>query len=141
MTKLPLIINAFIYTKNEMNVNFLCIKRIPEDGGFWQTVTGTVHDDESFLGTITREIKEECGINAQEILKIDGPYLDLEWMKGDKLIREFVYAVEVKTNVEITLAPDEHDAYRWCNKKVLLETLEKENNVKAAHVIIERLQA
>lgn len=141
MTKLPLRINAFIYIKNGKNVEFLCIKRIPEDGGFWQTVTGTVHDDESLIGTITREIKEECGINAQDILKIEGPYYDFEWMKGEKKIREFVYTVEVRSNVEIVLAPDEHDEYRWCDEKALFETLEKENNVKAARIVLERLHA
>jgi 8-oxo-dGTP pyrophosphatase MutT (NUDIX family) len=141
MTKLPLRINAFIYTNNDAGLEFLCLKRTPDDGGFWQTVTGTVHDDESFIGTITREIQEECGIDTQNILKIEGPFFDFEWMKGEIKIREFVYGVEVSAGVGITLAPDEHDEYRWCDEKVLFETLEKENNVKAARVVLERLHA
>ncbi len=141
MTKLPLRINAFIYTKNDAGIAFLCLKRTPEDGGFWQTVTGTVHDDESFIGTITREIQEECGIGAQDILKVEGPIFDFEWMKGETKIREFVYMVEVSAGVAVIVAPDEHDEYRWCNEKMLFETLEKENNVKAARVVLERLHA
>lgn len=141
MTKLPIRVNAFVYKEVGEKTQFLCIKRVPDDGGFWQTVTGTVHDDESFLGTITREIKEECGINADEIVKIEGPFYDFEWMKGDIKIREFVYAVEVKENVEVTLSPEEHDEYKWCEKEVMFETLEKEDNIKAANRILEHLHA
>lgn len=141
MTKLPIRVNAFVYQKRDDVIEFLCIKRVPDDGGFWQTVTGTVHDDESFIGTITREIQEECGIESSEILKIEGPFYDFEWMKGEKKIREFVYAVEVKNEVSIILAPDEHDEYKWCDTDGMYKTLEKEDNVKAANKILEHLNA
>jgi len=62
-------------------------------------------------------------------------------MKGEVKIREFVYAVEVPLDVCVTLAPDEHDEYRWCDEKVLFETLEKGNNIEAAYVVLERLRA
>ena len=101
MTKLPIRVNAFVYQITDAGVEFLCIKRVPDDGGFWQTVTGTVHDDESLIGTITREIKEECGIDSENILKIEGPFYDFEWMKGESKIREFVYAVEVKNHATL----------------------------------------
>lgn len=141
MTKLPIRVNAFVYQTTDSGIQFLCIKRVPDDGGFWQTVTGTVHDDESLIGTITREIKEECGIDSENIIKIEGPFYDFEWMKGETKIREFVYAVEVKNGVEVTLAPDEHDDLRWCDKEMLFKTLEKEDNVKAANKILEHLNA
>lgn len=140
MTKLPIRVNAFVYRKTDAGVEFLCIKRVPDDGGFWQTVTGTVHDDESLIGTITREIDEECGIGPTNILKIEGPFYDFEWMKGETKIREFVYAVEVSNDVTITLAPDEHDEYRWCNEELMFKTLEKEDNIKAANKILDHLQ-
>lgn len=141
MTKLPIRVNAFVYKTTENGVEFLCIRRVPEDGGFWQTVTGTVHDDESFRQTITREIHEECGLGAEQISKIEGPFYDFEWMKGDTKIREFVYAVEVDNTVSVVLSPEEHDEYKWCNKEQLFETLEKEDNVNAAHKILEYLNA
>ena len=141
MTKLPIRVNAFVYQKKEDAIEFLCIKRVPDDGGFWQTVTGTVHDDESLIGTITREIKEECGIESAEILTIEGPFYDFEWMKGETKIREFVYAVEVKHGVSVILAPDEHDDYKWCDTDEMFKTLEKEDNVNAAKKILEHLNA
>lgn len=141
MTKLPLRINAFVYRIRDGAIEFLCIKRVPDDGGFWQTVTGTVHDDESFINTITREAHEECGIEPKDILKIEGPFYDFEWMKGEIKIREFVYAVEVDPGVPITLAPDEHDEHKWCNAEEMYRTLEKEDNIKAADKILEHLNA
>lgn len=141
MTKLPIRINAFVYRKEGTGLKFLCIKRVPDDGGFWQTVTGTVHDDESLIGTISREIGEECGIENKDILKIDGPLYDFEWMKGDIKIREFVYAVEVMADVPVTLSPEEHDEYRWCDVDLLFKTLEKEDNVKAARKVLDYLHA
>jgi isopentenyldiphosphate isomerase len=62
-------------------------------------------------------------------------------MKGETKIREFVYAVEVKNGVEVTLAPDEHDDLRWCDTEMLFKTLEKEDNVKAANKILAHLNA
>lgn len=141
MTKLPIRVNAFVYQRKDSGIEFLCIKRVPDDGGFWQTVTGTVHDDESFIGTITREIDEECGIKSADIVKIEGPFYDFEWMKGETKIREFVYAVEVKEGVLVTLAPDEHDEYKWCDTDNMFKTLEKEDNVNAANKILEHLNA
>lgn len=141
MTKLPIRVNAFVYQKKDEAVEFLCIKRVPEDGGFWQTVTGTVHDDESLIGTISREIQEECGIGEENILKIEGPFYDFGWMKGKTKIREFVYAVEVKTGLSVALAPDEHSEYKWCNTDEMFKMLEKEDNIKAANKILEYLNA
>jgi lipoyl(octanoyl) transferase len=141
MTKLPIRVNAFVYQRKGAEIEFLCIKRVPEDGGFWQTVTGTVHDDESFIGTITREIHEECGIASSDIIKIEGPFYDFEWMKGETKIREFVYAVEVKPDVAVTLAPDEHDEYKWCDTHNMFKTLVKKDNINAANKILEHLNA
>lgn len=141
MTKLPIQINAFVYQKKDGVIEFLCIKRVPDDGGFWQTVTGTVHDDESLIDTIAREIQEECSINSLDLLKIEGPFYDFEWMKGETKIREFVYAVEVKGGLSVTLAPDEHDEYKWCDTIEMLKTLEKKDNMQAANKILEHLNA
>lgn len=140
MNELPIRVNAFVYQRRGDGVKFLCMKRVPKDGGFWQTVTGTVHDDESFEDTIVREIQEECGIGSEHIVKIEGPLYDFEWMKGETKIQEFVYAVEVTVGVSVTLASDEHDEYKWCDSDDLCNALEKEDNIKAAKKIIEYLQ-
>lgn len=139
MAKLPIRINAFV-RKNEGNERkTLCIKRVPDDGGFWQTVTGTVEDSESFIQTIKREISEECGIVEDQIRQIEGPLYDFNWNKKGIEIREFVYAVEIDPATSIKLAPDEHDDYRWCNDEQLIQTLETDNNKKAAYKVLEYL--
>ncbi len=132
-------VNAFVYQLSDNEPKFLCIKRVPEDGGFWQTVTGTVHKNESLVDTIRREIKEECGIGAENIMKIEGPLYEFKWKKGEMNIQEFVYAVEVKNGLKVYLSANEHDDYRWCDGELLLKRLEKEDNIKAANVILEHL--
>jgi 8-oxo-dGTP pyrophosphatase MutT (NUDIX family) len=100
-----------------------------------------MHDDESLQGTITREMQEECGIRAEDILHIQGPLYDFEWMKGEIKIREFVYAVLVKDNLAVTLSAEEHDDYRWCDETALFETLEKEQNIIAGKKVLAQLHA
>ena len=41
---------------------FLLLKRTPQDGGFWQPLTGTVEDGEKLSDCLKRELNEETGI-------------------------------------------------------------------------------
>lgn len=141
MTELPLRVNAFLFKKDDKETKFLCVRRVPQDGGFWQTVTGTVSDEESLIQTITREIKEECGIASDKIIKITGPVYEFEWIKKDKNIKEFVYLVEVDSNVLVILNKDEHNDFAWCTGSELVEKLEKEDNKKAASKVFEYLKS
>lgn len=102
-------------------------------------MTGAVHENESLVNTIKREIKEECGIDSTDVIKIEGPLYEFAWKKGETNIKEFVYAVEVKSGLEVRLSPDEHDDYLWCDRESLLKTLEKEDDIKAAHIVLKHL--
>ncbi len=140
MTNLPIRVNVFVYRRNNTNIEFLCVKRVPNDGGFWQTITGTVHENEAHTDTVVREIKEECGIANEDVLSVEGPFYNFEWIKNNVTIQEFVYMAEVR-DVPIVLSPDEHDDYVWCDKEMLTQRLEKEENINAANKIIQKLYA
>ena len=138
VAELPLKIEAIIYTIKDGSIEYLLIKRTPEDGGFWQPVTGTVHDGERLVDCLTREIQEETGIT--KIDNVSDCLYRFDWQRksGERLL-EFVYAVKVPADSKIILAPDEHEDYKWCSFNEALDTLCTDNNKKSFEVINQHL--
>jgi dATP pyrophosphohydrolase len=90
--------------------------------GFWQSVTGSQEDDESLLETARREVREETGIDASAREFIDWQLTNryeifAEWRHryapGVMHNTEHVYSLCVPEKGRVTIAPDEHLAYRW----------------------------
>lgn len=127
---LPIKFEAIPFVETEGGTRFLLVRRIPEDGGFWQPITGTLQSDESLIDCLYREIQEEIGIGRSDIVSVTDMFRSFTWMKGDITITEFVYGVEFKSEYAIQLG-SEHDAYKWCSFDEALSLLEKENNKKA----------
>lgn len=128
--ELPIKIEAIPFRKNNNKIEYLLIRRVPDDGGFWQPVTGTVESNESLEECVYRELLEEVGVSSKDVEKITDMFYHFTWQKGDMVIYEYVYGVELCEEVKITLS-SEHDAYQWCDADMALQTLEKENNKKA----------
>ena len=66
--ELPIKVQGVIYAEGNKKRNYLIIKRREKDGGFWQGVTGTVEEGELLTDCLTREIKEELGIEKEDNL-------------------------------------------------------------------------
>ncbi|KKS26203.1 MAG: hypothetical protein UV36_C0004G0020 [Parcubacteria group bacterium GW2011_GWC2_42_6] len=116
-------VNAII--KN--NGKILVAKRCSRDGGFWQTITGTVENNENIIDTLKREIKEEAGISKIKIDKTPVHYFI--WQKGKDDVVEIVYLVSTKeANVKLS---QEHDAYLWLEPKAAIKKVGKANNKMA----------
>lgn len=128
--ELPIKVEAIPYVKKGDGYKFLIIKRVSEDGGFWQPVTGTVESSESLVDCVYREIAEEIGVQKEKALGISDMFYAFSWKKGDRLIYEYVYGVELKREIKVNLS-FEHDDYRWCGFDEAIEALEKDNNKKA----------
>lgn len=90
--------------------------------GYWQSVTGSREDDESFLETAIREVREETGLviiadqlrawpgeNVYEIM----PEWRHRYAPEVTHNRERVFSLLLPSPVAITLAPKEHRAWRW----------------------------
>jgi 8-oxo-dGTP pyrophosphatase MutT (NUDIX family) len=126
--KLPIKAEVILYTVQDKFFNFLLLKRIPEEGGFWQPLTGTLESQESLGACIYREIKEEIGLGRDDIKKIDDMFFSFSWYKDKSTnITEFVFAAELKRGCEISLG-EEHDDYRWCSFDEAVALLGKKNN-------------
>jgi len=90
--------------------------------GFWQSVTGSREDDEAFIETAIREVAEETGIVAAAADFTDWRLSNrfeifAEWRHryadGVTHNSEHVFSLCVKEGTAVTVAPDEHLAYRW----------------------------
>jgi len=113
-------VNAIISNSNQ----YLLLKRSPQDGGFWQTLTGTVDGDENLLETLRREVKEETGIIDLEIN--ESPIHFFTWKKNTMDVVELVYLCKTKQR-DVTLS-FEHTDYQWVDQEKAESIVEKTNN-------------
>jgi 8-oxo-dGTP pyrophosphatase MutT (NUDIX family) len=123
MTKeLPIKIQTILYRMKDGAPLVLVIKRSPNDGGFWQTITGTLEIDESILESRQRELQEEVGIS-------DARYDEEEiarfaWTKNNWTVVELVYSAETKTEA-VKLNSEEHTEHKWLPVDDAIELVEK----------------
>ncbi len=122
MKELPIKIQSIVYHKGLDGLKVLLLKRSPEDGGFWQTVTGTLEINESILESRKRELKEEAGI---EKANFSDEIYRFSWTKKDYTVVELVYTAEV-FSMNVILSP-EHTEYMWLPIKEAIDKVEKQN--------------
>lgn len=116
--KLPFSVLVVIHTR-ELEV--LLIERADRPG-FWQSVTGSLHEGESCRDTAVREVGEETGIDAARY-----PLLDWRVQNRFEIFRrwgsrfapgtthnvERVFGLTLPQRVPVVLAPREHLQYEW----------------------------
>jgi len=117
----PIQVAIYCVRMIENGWEYLIMHRIPSGGGFWQAVTGGVEDDEEYLTTARRELKEETGFEPTELHLIDYSYtFPVEESMGKlydhdvDLIREVVFLAIVESGKNPVITPVEHDKFKWC---------------------------
>jgi 8-oxo-dGTP pyrophosphatase MutT (NUDIX family) len=101
---------------------FLVLRRT--DAGYWHTVAGGVEAGEGWADAARRELREETGLEVDELRDIGAfEYGREEWepnagMRVD--VRAFV--TDAPPGWEPVLN-HEHDVYRWCDRDEACETL------------------
>jgi len=127
---LPIKVEGVLFAIKDGEHSFLILKRTPEEGGFWQPLTGTVEDGERIQECLLRELKEETGI--ENPVKVTEKIWSFDWRnKHDEAIVEFVYGIELNPESEVTISPAEHSEYKWCSFDEAVELLGRDNNKKA----------
>ena len=116
-------VGAIITYKNKI----LAIKRSEKDGGFWQTMTGTVEGNETLEETLKREIYEETGLTG----KSDYPSIlySFIWRRDNEEYLEIVF--QFRSNSDNIKLSREHTDYAWLTQNDAIDRVKTENNKNA----------
>lgn len=127
---IPIKVEGIIFSKVDGDFKFLIIKRVPEDGDFWQPLTESLEDGESIEECLKRGIKEELGLS--EIIRVTERLWSFPWenKRGEPNI-DLVYGVEILFDAPVKINPKEHSEFKWCTFDEAMSLLGKDNNKKA----------
>ncbi len=115
MSNNSLFVEAHIIRKIENDIEFLLLKRSPEENypNLWQMVTGRIDDGEKIYETAVREIKEETGLSPQKLWVV--PNVNSFYSpQRDKVFSVPVFAALVDSR-EVILS-EEHSEFQWLKK-------------------------
>jgi dATP pyrophosphohydrolase len=133
MDKIIQKIQAVIFRRTP-SLEFLLLQRTNERGGYWQSVTGSVEDGESIVDALTREIKEETGIVAADILTSSEIFSFIFVNRARDTANEHVFMVEVKADVKVNISNNvytEHKKFAWIGFKDASRMVKFEANRRA----------
>lgn len=135
---IPIKVEGIMFAKSGNDFKFLIIKRVPEDGDFWQPLTESLDDGESVEECLRRGVKEELGLDS--IKNVTERLWSFPWenKRGEPNI-DLVYGVEISESDEIKINPEEHSEYKWCTFDEAMNLLGKENNKKAFEYFQEKI--
>lgn len=91
--------------------------------GNWQMVAGKVDEGESATVGAMRELFEETGLRPNRFYTAD--FLESFYLeKYDMICHSPVFIAFIDNEQNVTLSPQEHDAYKWANIPEALSLLE-----------------
>jgi dATP pyrophosphohydrolase len=133
MNILKRVVHAELYRVVDGTIEFLLVKRVPHDGGFWQPVTGSIEDGEQIRDSLVREVAEETGIT--ELLHISPQLRQVHWEYRNGFGYDLVHAVHVAPEVQVVLNPAEHNDHQWLTLQPALAALKFDGNRDSMQVV------
>jgi len=127
------VIHAELYRIIDGEPEFLLIKRVPDDGGFWQPVTGGIEEGEDVGTSLLREVAEETGVT--NILHVSRELHRTVWDYNGGEGSDLVHAVQVHHESEIVLNPLEHNQYDWLPFEQALARLYFDGNKESMRIV------
>ncbi len=132
----PYCVSVFVVNKTAESPKYLLIRRCGKYlPGTWQMVTGGILEGETAPQAALREVQEETGLIPNEIYCAD--FVETFYMKSlDKImfVPDFVAFVDT---MDVTLSPNEHDAFEWLSFEAAKEKLVWSEQKRAIHHIHE----
>lgn len=117
--------------------NRVLVLQREDDNEFWQSVTGTLEEDEKPVDTAYREVFEETGIDiaAGHFSLVDHQVTNQyairqiwrhRYPANCRYNTEYLFSVKVKSNMPISLT--EHLSYEWLDKAAAVKRVWSETN-------------
>ena len=119
--KLPRSIQVVVLTGAGEQRRYLMLRRVPEHGAFWQSITGSLEENETHAQAAIRELAEETGLSRVEddLLELGvvntfeiAPLWRDRYAPGVTHNEEVCFALKL-VEFEPTLDSREHDSFRW----------------------------
>ena len=134
MKKIPISVLVLIYTKNK---DILILKK-KNNKELWQSVTGSLNENETPVEAAKREVFEETGLNSDNLIDCNKNYVfeiyDMwkhKYNKGVTHNTEHVFMLELDCTKDIKLDKDEHVSYEWVPRVKAAEKVFSHTNRQA----------
>ena len=109
----------------------------------WQSVTGSINDGESVDDAAKREVYEETGLNADNIINCNKQYIfeiyEMWRYKYDDNVThntEHVFLLELDERKDIVIDKEEHVSYEWTSRVKAAEKVFSHTNRQAIFDLI-----
>ena len=137
--KQPRSIQVVIFADTPAERRYLLLRRIASQGGFWQSVTGSLEEGETHASAAVREVLEETGIcsTEEELIVLDvlntfeiAPQWRDRYAPGVTHNEELCFALKVR-ECEVKLDLHEHQAHTWEPFERAVKMLYWKSNIRA----------
>jgi dATP pyrophosphohydrolase len=120
-------------------MEILLLHRQDKDG-YWQSITGSLEENESPIEAAKRELFEETGIKYQEF-----PILNWQFSQEYEIYKhwryryppsvssntEHVFSVELPKKITVKIAPKEHRDFKWVSIEDAIKMVFSDTNAQA----------
>lgn len=139
MKKIPISVLVIIYTKNK---DVLLLKK-NNDKDMWQSVTGSLNENEKPIDAARREVFEETGLKSSNIIDCNRKNVfeiyemwRHKYEDGVTHNTEHVFLLELESKVDIALDKSEHLKYEWVSRVKAAEKVFSHTNRQAIFELI-----